>query len=76
MGLQSLQELIPVNSGWDLEASTSINDRGQIVGYGIFNGDNRAFLLMPIPEPISVTQFIFGTLFVMGFIRTRGSRHR
>jgi probable HAF family extracellular repeat protein len=33
--------------GWTLVSAYAINDAGQIVGYGQFNGKNRAFLLTP-----------------------------
>jgi len=33
--------------GWDLRAAMGINDRGQIVGYGLKDGQTRAFLLEP-----------------------------
>ena len=31
--------------------ATAINDAGQIVGFGDFNGATHAFLPSPIPEP-------------------------
>jgi uncharacterized membrane protein len=43
---------------WDLQFATDINDAGQIVGSGVFNGQVRAFLLTPVPEP--------GTFVLMG----------
>jgi probable HAF family extracellular repeat protein len=49
-----LQDLIPNDSGWTtLYAASGINERGQIVGAGIFNNQPgiRAFLMTPIPEP-------------------------
>jgi probable HAF family extracellular repeat protein len=49
-----LHDLIPSDSGWTtLYAASGINDQGQIVGAGIYNGEPgiRAFLLTPIPEP-------------------------
>jgi probable HAF family extracellular repeat protein len=44
----NLNDLIPANSGWDLEAATGISNRGQIVGYGFHGGEQRAFLLTPM----------------------------
>jgi hypothetical protein len=39
-------------AGWTLDYATSINDLGQIIGGGTYNGDpTRAFLLTPTPEP-------------------------
>jgi uncharacterized membrane protein len=48
-----LQDLIDPTLGWDLQGALSINESGQIVGYGNIGGEQRAFLLTPIPEPAS-----------------------
>lgn len=42
---------IPVadRPNWMLQYATAINASGQIVGYGLKNGSQRAFLLTPIP---------------------------
>jgi probable HAF family extracellular repeat protein len=46
-----LNTVIPADSGWILEEAFAINDSGQIVGYGTFNGEEqRAFLLTPVHE--------------------------
>jgi probable HAF family extracellular repeat protein len=42
-----LNDLVPENAGWVLRSAEGINDRGQIVGFGIFQGETRAFLLTP-----------------------------
>jgi hypothetical protein len=42
-----LNNEIPANSGWTLQFAMDINDKGQIVGYGLYNGLNRAFILTP-----------------------------
>jgi autotransporter-associated beta strand protein/probable HAF family extracellular repeat protein len=44
---QDLNNLIPAASGWVLNNAYSINDNGQIVGDGIYNGVTTAFLLTP-----------------------------
>ena len=44
-----LNTLIPAHSGWQLEEAHGINDRGQIVGRGLRHGQQRAFLLTPVP---------------------------
>lgn len=49
-GMQNLNELIPQNSGWQLEAGYGINDRGQIVGQGNINGQSHGFLLTPVSD--------------------------
>jgi hypothetical protein len=46
-GFQDLNSLIPRDSGWVLESATAINDRGEIVGRGDFDRDDRGFLLIP-----------------------------
>ena len=53
-GLQDLNTLIPTNSGWDLNTAQSINlgddfDQNdiRIVGTGVINGQQHAFLLTP-----------------------------
>ena len=42
---------LPPDSGWVLMDATAVNDAGQIVGYGSFNGQIRGFLLDPDPVP-------------------------
>jgi probable HAF family extracellular repeat protein len=46
-GMLDLNKLIPANSGWSLVYAGGINKKGQIVGYGTYNGENHAFLLTP-----------------------------
>jgi len=46
--MSDLNSLIPPDSGWQLLLVNDINNRGQIVGAGLHNGDFRAFLLSPI----------------------------
>ncbi|MFO0909973.1 MAG: PEP-CTERM sorting domain-containing protein [Isosphaeraceae bacterium] len=55
-GLVDLNSLIDRSSGWVLTSAHGINDSGQIVGNGLFQGQARAFVLTPsgvIPEPTS-----------------------
>jgi probable HAF family extracellular repeat protein len=46
--LTPLDTLIPAGSGWTLQQANGINDRGQIVGAGLHNGHQRAYLLTPV----------------------------
>ena len=46
-GIQDLNDLIPVNSGWVLVWASAINKAGQITGWGTINGENHAYLLTP-----------------------------
>ncbi|WP_018624706.1 DUF3466 family protein [Kangiella aquimarina] len=45
--MKNLNELIPCDSGWKLTEATSINNSGQIVGFGVKDGEIRAFRLDP-----------------------------
>ena len=48
--LQHLGDLLSPEHGWEyLVAAYSINGSGQIVGYGLINGEYRAFLMTPGP---------------------------
>ncbi len=51
-----LQDLIPASTGWDLSMNTSssafgISEAGVIVGTGVFNGDVRAYAMLPVAQP-------------------------
>lgn len=46
--LTKLDTLIPAGSGWMLQQANGINDRGQIVGAGLHNGHQHAYLLTPV----------------------------
>jgi probable HAF family extracellular repeat protein len=45
--MTDLNSLLPANSGWVLYSARDINDRGQIVGQGLINGEPHAFLMTP-----------------------------
>ena len=47
--LLDLNTLIPAHSGWELGTAFSINNAGQIIGYGIYKQRKHAFLLNPVP---------------------------
>ena len=49
-GMQDLNTLLPIGSGWELRTARGINDRGQITGSGIFKGQLRAYVLTPIRQ--------------------------
>jgi probable HAF family extracellular repeat protein len=46
-GMIDLNSLLPLFSGWVLIEASGVNDRGQITGYGLLNGEERAFRLDP-----------------------------
>lgn len=60
-GMQDLNDLLPPDSGWTLSGAFGINDAGQIVGDGSFNGRSTAFLLNPVPEPSTWALLLLGT---------------
>jgi probable HAF family extracellular repeat protein len=45
-GAIDLNTLVPHRSGWVLQSAEGINDRGDIVGYGSYQGQTRAFMLV------------------------------
>jgi len=42
-----LNTLIPADSGWYLQSTASVNNLGEIVGWGTIGGNTHAFLLRP-----------------------------
>jgi probable HAF family extracellular repeat protein len=44
----NLNDLLQPNSGWQLISANGINNNGQIVGIGDFNGQRKGFLLTPV----------------------------
>lgn len=44
---EDLNTQLPDNSGWVLERATAINDAGQILGEGKYNGETAVFLMTP-----------------------------
>jgi probable HAF family extracellular repeat protein len=69
--IYDLNTLIDPTSGWRLFSAEGINDRGQIVGFGSFNGQTRAFVMTAVPEPSSVVLLATG---VLGFWACRRLR--
>lgn len=68
-----LQDLIPAGSGWDISTNTSssamsISESGIIVGTGIFNGQTRAYAMIPVPEPAALSCLLVGAA---GLLRRR-----
>jgi len=45
--MADLNSLVDSSSGWILTSAESINDNGEIAGWGVHNGLTRAFLLTP-----------------------------
>lgn len=58
--LIDLNSLLPANSGWTLVSADGVNNLGQIVGKGIYNGQYSGFLFAPVPEPSSIVALVSG----------------
>ncbi len=56
--------LVNNTEGWTLTTATSVNDYGMIVGVGLIDNVEHAFLLTPvaIPEPLSIILFMMSIL--------------
>jgi probable HAF family extracellular repeat protein len=59
-GMQDLNDLLDASGeGWTLYQARQLNNDGWIVGAGLYEGQERAFLLTPdtapIPEPATIT---------------------
>lgn len=51
-GVFELQTVLDSNTGagWTISTASGINNLGQIVGLGVHNGQNRAYLLTPVAQ--------------------------
>jgi len=67
-------------AGWTNTEATGINDAGDIVGFGTYDGVTQAFLLTPeqvdqpsaaVPEPVSMIFFATGLVAVGGYVAKR-----
>jgi len=70
-GMKDLNGLLDpiLGAGWTLYTVNNINNQGQIVGQGRHNGNVRAFLLTPIPEPDSIVILICGAIAFLCYAR-------
>jgi len=69
---EDLNTLIAPSSGWDLVTANSINNAGDIVGQGYFNGELEAFLLTPTTSPsITTPEPATFTLLALPFLPRR-----
>ena len=47
-----LNASLPPASGWKLTRAARINDDGEIIGEGLYNGVRASFLLVPLPDAL------------------------
>lgn len=52
--MTDLNTLIPADSGWNITKVSGINDKGQIIGIGLFNGEEHAFMLSPLVQTVQI----------------------
>jgi hypothetical protein len=73
--MTNLNDLLPANSGWVLQSVLAINNLGQGVGEGSYQGQERGYLLAlgPVPEPATLWLFAVaaGSWLVVGAARGR-----
>ncbi len=66
-----LNSVVTNASDWSLMSAVDINNLGQIVGTGLYQGQLRSFLLTPeVPEP-STWLLTLGGIGIMGLLRRR-----
>lgn len=77
VGLSSLQDLLPADSGWTRISATGINDQGQIIGTGLLHGTTNTGFLMSlsgaVPEPGTWALTSLGLIGVAGRVRRRAT---
>jgi probable HAF family extracellular repeat protein len=71
-----LNDLIPSGGLFTLTDAQAINDQGQIVVNGNDGGQNRAFLLTPVPEPASMLLSVFAPACLHYSLRGRHTKSR
>ena len=69
--LTDLNSLVDPGIGWELTSAFEINNNGDIIGIGNFNGEQRGFIAKAVPEPSSVLGILGLGLFGLSNWRKR-----
>jgi probable HAF family extracellular repeat protein len=73
---EDIENLLGENSGWDITAIRGLNNKGQIVGTGLFNGQQSAFVMSPNGEPVPEPSTIIGSVLAIGSLGSAAYRRR
>jgi probable HAF family extracellular repeat protein len=60
-----------VSEDWSLTSAASINDSGQIIGTGIYQGNTVTYVLTPVPIPASIWLFASGMMVLLSRAKLR-----
>jgi hypothetical protein len=69
-GMHDLNSMVDAQSGWHFYSATGINNAGQIIVNGYFNGMSTSAILTPVPEPETYTMMLIG-IGMLGFMVRR-----
>ena len=70
--MHNLNSLVP--SGWDIQSANAINDGGQILALGTFQGGPLDFVVLtPVPEPSSLLMLAGAAAAGVGMWRRGGT---
>lgn len=69
-----LNTLIPAGTPLELRSATSINDEGQITGWGAYAGERYAFRLTPVPEVSGLLVLLSGLVCFACYVRLNSVR--
>jgi probable HAF family extracellular repeat protein len=72
--LTDINTLLSPDSNWYLSTASAVNNLGQIVGEGFYNGEKRIYMLSYVPEPASTSMLLAG-LGLIAAVRLRNQRN-